>query len=314
MTSSDPLLQRSFQLSPSAGIAAGLMRDRLLKMLYAFAERAENCSYAAPDDQVRRFPDRLNLAFSYIEQQLSGVFDWLFASRETSNFTYHLHETNIEYLACFVGTVASIGREQAKGYIRELQNDTELKEHVLRVASSATHYIDIDKNFDFGRRLGWYAIARAMKPKLIVETGVEQGLGSLILTAALKRNAAEGSPGIYRGTDINPKAGYLFQGSSREFGEILYGDSIQSLQGLDQKIDLFINDSDHSADYEAREYDTVASKLSDRAIVLGDNAHVTDRLYRFASATGRKFLFFQEKPLNHWYPGAGIGAAYGREV
>jgi hypothetical protein len=121
---------------------------------------------------------------------------------------------------------------------------------------------------------------------------VEQGLGSLVLTAALKRNAQEGSPGIYRGTDINPKAGYLFQGSYQEFGTILYGDSIQSLQGIQQKIDLFINDSDHSADYESREYETIAPKLSERAIVLGDNAHATDRLYRFAEKTDRKCLFF----------------------
>ena len=49
------------------------------------------------------------------------------------------------------------------------------------------------------------------------------------------------------------------------------------------------------------------------AVVLGDNAHVTDKLYQFATRTGRKFLFFQQKPLNHWYPGAGIGAAYGTE-
>lgn len=282
-------------------------------MLYKFAERAEKSNYAVGEEHARRFPDRLSLALSYIEPRLSEIFDWLFTSRETSNFTYHLNETNIDYLSCFVSTVTGVTREQARAYIQELRNDLALKEHVLQVASSGTHYIDIDRNFDFGRRLGWYAIARALKPKLIVETGVEQGLGSLVLTAALKRNAAEGSPGIYRGTDINPKAGYLFQGGYREFGEILYGDSIQSLLTLSQPIDLFINDSDHSAEYEAREYETVSSRLSDRAVVLGDNAHVTDKLFQFATRTGRKFLFFQEKPLNHWYPGAGIGAAYGTE-
>ena len=311
MTLFDPSEQRSFNVSPSAGIAVNLLQERLLRMLYSSAERAEKSNYTATEEQARGFPDRLSLALSYIEPRLLEVFDWLFTSNETSNFTYHLTEMNIEYLSCFVATVASVKREQAREYIREIQEDQELKNHVLRVASSATHYIDIDRNFDFGRRLGWYAIARAMKPKVIVETGVEQGLGSLVLTAALKRNAAEGAPGIYRGTDINPKAGYLFQGIYREFGEILYGDSIHSIQALDTRIDLFINDSDHSADYEAREYETVASKLSERAIVLGDNAHVTDKLYTFAARTGRKFLFFREQPRHHWYPGAGIGAAYG---
>ena len=81
---------------------------------------------------------------------------------------------------------------------------------------------------------------------------------------------------------------------------------------LDSNIDLFINDSDHSAEYEEREYACVASKLSPQAVLLGDNAHVTDKLYQFAAATGRRFLFFSEKPANHWYPGAGIGAAWDR--
>ena len=35
------------------------------------------------------------------------------------------------------------------------------------------------------------------------------------------------------------------------------------------------------------------------SVVLGDNAHVTDKLYQFASCTGRRFLFFREtcRPL-----------------
>jgi hypothetical protein len=45
---------------------------------------------------------------------------------------------------------------------------------------------------------------------------------------------------------------------------ILYGDSIESLAKLDESIDLFINDSDHSAEYEAREYITVGPRLSER--------------------------------------------------
>ena len=125
---------------------------------------------------------------------------------------------------------------------------------------------------------------------------------------ALNRNLAEGHKGRYFGIDINPKPVWLFQGSYREAGEILFGDSIESLQKLEGPIDLFINDSDHSAEYEEREYACISSKLSPKAVVLGDNAHVTDKLYKFAVSTGRRFLFFSEKPAEHWYPGAGIGA------
>jgi hypothetical protein len=133
-----------------------------------------------------------------------------------------------------------------------------------------------------------------------------------VLTAALIQNEREGYPGYYYGTDINPKAGYLLSGCYRKYGEILYGDSISSLEALDKRIDLFINDSDHSAGYEAKEYAVVATKLNPKAILLGDNSHVTSALLEFSLATGRHFVFFQEQPLNHWYPGAGIGISFQR--
>jgi hypothetical protein len=73
---------------------------------------------------------------------------------------------------------------------------------------------------------------------------------------------------------------------------------------------LFINDSDHSAKYEAREYQTISTKLSERSIVLGDNSHATNELANFSVQIGRRFVYFAEKPLNHWYPGAGIGILF----
>jgi len=52
-------------------------------------------------------------------------------------------------------------------------------------------------------------------------------------------------------------------------GKILYGDSITSLKTLSEPIDLFINDSDHSAEYEAREYQVIEPLLSEDALSPG---------------------------------------------
>lgn len=153
-------------------------------------------------------------------------------------------------------------------------------------------------------------MVRAKKPKVVVETGVDKGLGSCVLAAALLKNRAEGHDGHLYGTDIDPEAGFLLNGRYAEVGEVLYGDSIESLIALDETIDVFINDSDHSADYEGREYETISEKLADDAVILGDNAHETDRLFQFAQASGRKFLYFGELPADHWYSGGGIGFAY----
>ncbi len=105
-------------------------------------------------------------------------------------------------------------------------------------------------------------------------------------------------------------AGQLFSGKYATVGKILYDDSITSLKSLEEEIDLFVNDSDHSGEYEYQEYLTIADKLSIKGFILGDNAHATNSLSRFSREQGRKFVFFAEKPEGHWYPGAGVGVSY----
>jgi len=158
----------------------------------------------------------------------------------------------------------------------------------------------------------WYAITRIIKPKILVETGVDQGVGAVVLCAALARNDAEGHPGRYYGTDINPNAGYFLQPPYAEYGTILYGDSIKSLEGFSEPVDLFINDSDHSEAYEQAEYELIKAKLSPLAILLGDNSHVSSKLAEFSIREGRKFVFLFEEPANHWYRGGGVGISLPR--
>jgi len=255
-------------------------------------------------------PLRMRSALSYCIQRSGLVLKWLFTSREHTNFTYHLSELNQRYLANFLGIVCNQPASVMATYMREIVEDQALRDHLIRCTRAGKRNFLADDEPRYARRIGWYAIVRATRPAVVIETGVDKGLGSCVLTAALKRNAEEGCHGRYYGTDINPKAGYLLQAPYDRHGEIVYGDSIESLKKIDSPIDLFINDSDHSMDYEMREFETVAEKLSPTAIVLGDNSHFSDKLINFANKTNRQFLFFQEQPEGHWYPGGGIGAAY----
>ncbi len=261
--------------------------------------------------KIVRFARRLSVGVGPAFKPVVSLASWIFTSREITNFTYDLSAINQRHLAAMVAHVTGTPYADIVRYIAELEHDVQLRQHI-QARVKAQGDAAADSTARYGRRIGWYAIARAGKPQVIVETGIDKGLGSCVLTAALRRNSAEGFPGHYYGTDINPRAGYLLSGDYRAHGEILYGDSITSLRQLAGPINLFINDSDHSARYEAAEYQTVAAKLSERALILGDNAHVTDELLTFAHATGREFLFFREVPERHWYPGAGIGIAFVR--
>jgi hypothetical protein len=256
-------------------------------------------------------PYRLAGALPYVARPVSHLARWLITSREYTNYSYDLTDLNVRYLTAFVSQVSGVSRAEAAAYINEIESAGHLAEHIRQMVHASDRGRFADVRQGFGRRIGWYAMVRAVKPRVVVETGVDTGLGACVVTEALRRNASEGWDGYYYGTDINPEAGYLLAGEYARYGEILYGDSIDSLETLDAVVDMFINDSDHAADYEGREYEAIREKLSPGALVLSDNAHCTDRLLDFADRTGRWFLFFQEQPRDHWYPGAGIGVAYG---
>ena len=255
---------------------------------------------------------RSKIVVKYFTKIFLNMMNWLFTSRETTNFTYKLERDNKYYLASLISDILNVEYDTALGYMKEIEKDDELKDHITNMISKSDLSFKADKEVRFGRRIGWYIFARALKPKLIVETGVDKGLGSCVLTAALKRNKEEGYDGKYLGTDINPNAGYLLSGTYSDYGRILYGDSIQSLSKIEEPIDLFINDSDHSANYEGKEYIEISGKLTKQAIILGDNSHCTDELFKFSLKTNRHFIFFQERPYKHWYPGAGIGISFKR--
>jgi predicted O-methyltransferase YrrM len=199
---------------------------------------------------------------------------------------------------------------EARYYLDELDDDQILHGHIKMTTATSPYARIADPEPRYGRRAGWYAIARLMKPTVVVETGVDKGLGACVLTAALLLNTEEGHPGHYFGTDINQRAGYLLTGRYAEAGKIIYGDSLGSLANLSEPIDLFINDSDHSTEYERLEYEEVRDRLGSGAIVLGDNSDFSPELLNIAQETGRRFLLFNEQPKNHWYRGGSIGACF----
>lgn len=246
----------------------------------------------------------------YIGPLVRNWFVWIFTSREDSNFTFALTDRCKINLAASVASLLQKDYAEIAGYFREIETDDDFNSYVRRLWLKHPERYRTDQTPYIGRRMVWYAIARATKPKVLVETGVDQGMGAAVLCAALARNALEGHTGRYYGTDINPDAGYYLQLPYSNYGKVLYGDSLASLKVLDETVDLFVNDSDHSEGYEQAEYELIKGKISTRAILLGDNSHVTSELAEFSIREGRRFVFLFEEPAKHWYRGAGIGVSF----
>jgi predicted O-methyltransferase YrrM len=260
--------------------------------------------------RARRTALRLRQVVGYFRPRIAVGLRWALHSHETSNYTYDLTPLSKQHIAHAVAIATATPVSEIHTYFQELEDDDDLRQAICRALRTTRLRQVTDETMPYGRRLGWYAAVRATKPRVVVETGVDKGLGAVVLCAGLLRNAAESRPGRYFGTDINPQAGYLLQPPYDSMGEILYGDSLESLSAFAEPIDLFINDSDHSRDYERREYECIESKLAAGGLILSDNAHATEVLARFSEARGRRFLFTKEQPLGHWYPGAGIGFSF----
>lgn len=175
---------------------------------------------------------RAKIAFAYYKKPLKHIIKWLFTSKETTNFTFPISEMNKQYLASLISHITKTSYNTVYEYFNELEQDQELANHIIEYAKKSDRNFVSDEKPLYSRRVGWYAFVRILKPKIVIETGVEKGLGSCVLTAALKRNASEGYKGYYYGTDINPDAGFLLGGEYKKYGEILYGDSITSLKKI----------------------------------------------------------------------------------
>ena len=108
--------------------------------------------------------------------------------------------------------------------------------------------------------------------------------------------------------DMEPSSGLLM---GEEYGgvtEHVIDDLLSAISNIDQ-IDLFSHDSDHSAERGACEFELPSTRLSDGEIFLSDNSNVTIELAKWGFRHSRRFIHFAEEPLNHWYPGAGIGVS-----
>lgn len=237
---------------------------------------------------------------------------WLFTSRETTNFTYDLEAANTQFLAANVALMTGRSRTEVQRLFQEVATDRELHEAYSSALARSSLAFITDRQIRLARRMTWYAIARLLRPAVVVETGVDKGLGSLVICAALKRNAAEGFPGRYFGTDINPDAGWLLAGDYKAYGEILVGDSIDSVTRLDCSIDMLVSDSCHDPLYEAREYSAVSSKLSDAFVIISDQG--TTALMEAAEANGWLFLSLRERPARTIHEGTDFGIAFPREL
>lgn len=255
-------------------------------------------------------PYRMTMALKHPLRTARQVVAWTFRSKEYYNHTYRLTPLNGRYLASFIAVVSHRPTHEIESYMSELESDEELRDALRTAARQSNLRHSSDCEPLYGRRLGWYALVRATKPRVVLETGVDRGLGTAVLAAAIRRNTTEGAPGLIYATEISADCGHLLVKPYSEYCRIIFGDSVKTLTHFENVVDIFLHDSDHREAYEWAEFMAIEKRLHPDAIVLSDNSQQSPKLLEFAERTQRLFLYFQDAPRDHWWPGDGIGAAF----
>lgn len=226
---------------------------------------------------------------------------------EPANFTYEL--ANEGELAEWIAAAASCARALADGLLQEVRSDEVLAQRLDR--ATARRWLWAKRRPPYGTRAGWYAIARITKPRLIVETGVHDGLGSSLLLRALERNSEEGAHGRLTSFDVNPAAGWLV--GSHPLWELRIEPTREGLAHVlaaGPPLGVFIHDSLHTYENERFELRAAAAHLGPGGVLISDNAHGTAAFAETCAESGLHSAVFHERSRGHFYPGGAVGAGW----
>jgi predicted O-methyltransferase YrrM len=183
-------------------------------------------------------------------------------------------------------------------------------ENYLREITNAyqAHYAAGWVNLDDALFLYW--LVRKLNPKIIVQTGVCNGLSSAFMMLGLVKNGPQGSlhvidmPPVFNSKDpgwtikgqvygvVIPEgksSGWMVPDAYRNRFEVWNGDAKDLLPKMVDKvnsIDLFYHDSDHTYDHMMFEFREAKRKLRPGGLIVGDDISWNASVWDFADQHG----------------------------
>ncbi len=186
-------------------------------------------------------------------------------------------------------------------YHNELKNDDELIREIedsVKDVDSFQQKFESMYDFRFFRIL-LYALVRELRPSVVIETGVMHGLSSKFILRALKKNG-DGKlisidlPSYFETGPVNqdgynytlPKGkepGWIIADQDKKFWDLRLGKSLELLPEIlrDNKIDIFIHDSEHTYHTMWNELNMAWEHLRDNGLVICDNIESNSSFFDF---------------------------------
>ncbi len=232
-----------------------------------------------------------------VRERPAEALRFILLDPELDNFSYRLD--NERELPAFVAGGLGLDEARVGAAMFELYSDASFEaELAARLRSRGR-----PARVHFGYRLAWYAAARLTAPRLVVETGIHDGLGSAVLLRALERNAEEGSSGELISFDVVPGGGWLVPASLRARWTPVWKATEAALEPAlaDREVGLFLYDGLGTREHELHDLDAVLRHAEGQLTVISARA-ATGALREVCRARGLTYREFDERP-RHFYPG-----------
>lgn len=229
-------------------------------------------------------------------------FRYLLWDPEVESYSYEI--ANDDELCAFAEANFGVTAEQARAFLAEARADPEL---TTRLSERTRWRFDAKTKLPVGNRLLWYVAARATKPSLIVETGIYEGLGSLVLLRALARNAQEGADGRLVSIDVDPLCGFLVRDDpalSARWTKVI-GMTSELLPEVvaGEPIGLLLQDTPHTEANQRHEFGVALRQAADPLVLIEGSGGYCPTMRELADQLGVELLHFREVAKDHfWTP------------
>jgi predicted O-methyltransferase YrrM len=202
---------------------------------------------------------------------------------------------------------AALGHPVAElsGYAAETHVDPELNQLLRR---HLRWRLDTKRQPPLGNRLAWYVMVRARKPRLVVETGIYLGLGSLALLRAIERNAQEGEPGELISFDILRSSGTIVREPMRRHWRKIIGSTrdelLPALAG--RNVDMLFQDTPHTEENQRFEFGAALAHAAPGLLLLDSSGGHAPTLRALCAEQGGAFHAIPMRSRRHIDPGGAI--------
>jgi hypothetical protein len=217
---------------------------------------------------------------------------------EVESYTYTVANTD-EVLAG-IADATGVPVDALRSFAREAETDPELGD---RLARRLRWRLDVKRRPPLGHRLGWYVLVRALRPRLLVETGIYNGLGSLTLLRALARNRADGVDGELLSFDMSDRAGWMVPEELRDGWRPVVGSTRDTLERAveGRRIDGLFQDTHHTEENQTFEFGVALRNAAPELVLVDGSGGLSPVLERLSRERGGRYRCLPLRAADHWY-------------